>query len=180
MERFIAPGLASWLSIFSVACDLDSVLSEPAAHTPRAALPIASPTETPHSEVTSTPVALPADFDAILQAVTRALGGGNANGFSAWLANEVSFAPRPGVASTETLTPEVALARLNARWGGRHNIVEKQFVEHFVRIDLVTDGWAKIAPIQNGVIELHLHRCNLQGQGDRLGGRWRIATILYE
>jgi hypothetical protein len=69
---------------------------------------------------------------------------------------------------------------LNAHWGGRHTVVSKQFVEHFVGIKLVTDGWARIAPVQNGVVELHLHRFNAQGQGDALGGRWRVDTILYD
>ena len=52
------------------------------------------------------------------------------------------------------------------------------------RTKISTSAWAlpltRPQKIENGVVELHLHRYNAQGLGDPLGGRWRVDTILYE
>jgi hypothetical protein len=174
--------LASLGLIFTLACRFDLSVPEPATLTVRALTSEPNPawTITQRLEVTAAPAALPSDFDATVQSVAQALAGRGANGLSALLANEVSLAQRPGALIIETLSHDVALGWLAQRWGSRHTVAEKQFIEHFVSIELVTDGWARIAPVQQGVIELHLHRYNAQGQGDALGGRWRVDTILYE
>jgi len=182
MKPLLIPALVSLCVIFTLACGFNLDAPEPATPTVRAITREPSParTATPRVEATAAPAALPADFDVTIQALAQALGGSNANGLFAWLSNEVSLAQRPSALSSETLTHEAALSWLAARWRSRHTVVDKQFVGHFVSIELVTDGWARIAPVQNGVIELHLHRYNAQGQGNALGGRWRVDTILYD
>ena len=182
MKPYLLPVVVSLSVIFGTACDFDLALPEPTTPPVHALTrePASISRATATGAATAAPTTLPSDYDATVLVVTQALGGSNASGLAAWLATEVALAPRRSGLASETVTQAAALGWLNAHWGGNHTVLEKQFVEHFVSIELVTDGWTKIAPIENGVVELHLHRYNAQGLGDPLGGRWRMDTILYE
>jgi hypothetical protein len=176
------PGLLALALLFGLARQLDSVWEEPATPPISAETRIQAPSPTTPAAklVTVAAPRVPDDFDTTVQAVSDALRAPDAHGLSGWLAMEVSLGHRPDAAALELLKPESALTWLNVHRGGPHRVVEKQYVEHDVAIELVTDEWAKIAPIQNGIVELHLHRFNAQGSGEPLDGHWRIDTILFD
>ncbi|HET7375783.1 MAG TPA: hypothetical protein VFK30_03685, partial [Anaerolineae bacterium] len=75
---------------------------------------------------------------------------------------------------------ETAHKWLNQRWTAQLSIVSNNYVEHFVMIEIVTQGWSAITPMRTDRLTFHLHRYNAQGLGDSLNGLWRIDAILYQ
>ncbi len=73
-----------------------------------------------------------------------------------------------------------AIAWLNERWGSHRSIESNNYVEHFVMLEVDTQGWSIIAPMQIDRLVFHLHRYDANGRGDALNGAWRIDTILYQ
>jgi hypothetical protein len=132
------------------------------------------------STVTSPSPSTPQPIEDALASVGRALQADDASMLVPLLLDEVLLAREPGTASGELIGRDNAIAWLKARWGNQREVVSNEYIEHFALLEITTQGWAKVAPLDNGRIIFHLHRYDAQGRGDALDGQWRIDAILYQ
>lgn len=156
---------------------------------PVAVLPPASPmiarTVTPIRSTVSPiappmPRSTPQTIESAVAQVTRDLQADDAASLQALLLDQVYLAVEPDTGIGSLIERETALKWLNQRWGAQLSIVSNNYVEHFVMIEIVTQGWSAITPMQTDRLTFHLHRYNAQGLGDALNGLWRIDAILYQ
>ena len=160
-----------------------------AACTPVAALPPAAPmsarTATPIRSTVSPiaspkPRSTPQSIESAIAQVTRAFQADDATSLQALLLDQVYLAQGPDAGIGSLIGRETVLKWLNRRWAAQLSIVSNNYVEHFVMIEIVTQGWSAVAPMQTDRLTFHLHRYNAQGLGDALNGLWRIDAILYQ
>lgn len=160
-----------------------------AACAPVAALPPAGPTiahtATPVRSTVSPiaspmPRSTPQPIENAIAQVTRALQADGAASLQGLLLDQVYLAQEPDAGIGGLIGRETAIKWLNQRWAAQLSIVSNNSVEHFVMIEIVTQGWSTVAPMQTDRLTFHLHRYNAQGLGDALNGLWRIDAILYQ
>ncbi len=132
------------------------------------------------SPVTTLPSSTPQPTDDALDAITRALSANNESRLTSLLLDQVLLAQAPAGNVGALVTRAGASAWLKARWGEQRSVTAHDYIEHFVMLEITTQGWADLAPLEHGRIIFHLHRYNAQGQGDALNGQWRIDAILYQ
>lgn len=133
------------------------------------------PTETAtHVEVT------PEDTKAAVDQISRALRAGDAQGISTLLTDPVWLTAGPLGDIGESISRGDAVSWLETRWGKKRTVVSSDYVEHFVLLEIETTGWPRVDPMQDGSIDLHLHRFNAQGEEEPVQGVWRIDAIIYQ
>ena len=171
-----------WIAIALCCFVLCGCSDAPSASVPATLKPIVQqPALRPSSTLfAALPPSTPQPIDAALDAVTRALSANDASKLTSLLLDKVLLAQGPDGNAGELVTRAAASAWLKARWGAQRSIASHDYIEHFVMLEITTQGWANLAPLEQGRINFHLHRYNAQGQGDALNGQWRIDAILYQ
>ncbi len=175
-DRWLWIAIALCCSAISGCSDASSA-SVSATLKPIALPPILRPSST---RMTTLPPGTPQPIDAALDAVTHALAADDAAPLTSLLLDQVLLALGPDGNVGGLVTRTEASAWLQARWGKQRSVSAHDYVEHFVMLEITTQGWVNLAPLEQGRINFHLHRYNAQGQGDALNGQWRIDAILYQ
>ena len=162
------------------ACTLvpQTILRETVSPTVVRPLPTMTTMVTP--TITPTPLATPQPIEAAVETVTRALQSNDATVLAPLLLDQVLLARGPDGSIGGMIKSEDAIAWLTARWGKQRSVTAREYVEHFVMLEITTQGWANVAPLEQGRIIFHLHRYNAHEQEDALNGQWRIDAILYQ
>ena len=132
------------------------------------------------SPVATLPPGTPQPIDAALDAVTHALAADDAAPLTSLLLDQVLLARGPDGNVGELVTRAEASAWLQARWGKQRSVEAHDYVEHFELLEITSQGWVNLAPLEQGRIRFHLHRYTAQEQGDALSGQWRIDAILFQ
>ncbi len=162
-----------------VLCGRSSASATPVLATlsPTAVQSVLQPAASP---VATLPPGTPQPIDAALDAVTHAMAADDATPLTSLLLEQVLLARGPAGDGGVLVTRAEASTWLQARWGKQRSIVSHDYVEHFEMLEITSQGWANLAPLEQGRIIFHLHRYNARGQGDTLNGQWRIDAILYQ
>ena len=179
-DRLVLIAIALCLFVFGAcvpaptpATSASTITSAPTIIAP-ALRPTSAPTAAPPPPSTAQPIA------NALDAVTRALKADDAAVLAPLLLDQVLLAHGPDGNSGGLVKRDDAIAWLTARWSQQRAVTSHDYIEHFVLLEITTQGWANIAPLDNSRIIFHLHRYDAQGQGDALKGQWRIDAILYQ
>jgi len=158
-------------------CSDTSSAPVPATLKPTSLPPVLQPSASP---VATLPLGTPQPIDAALDAVTHALAADNAAPLTSLLLDQVLLARGPDGNVGELVTRAEASTWLQSRWGKQRRVATHDYVEHFVMLEITSQGWVNLAPLEQGRISFHMHRYNGQGQEDALNGQWRIDAILYQ
>jgi hypothetical protein len=150
----------------------------PATSVPTISVPTLRPTPVPTA--TPLPLSTPQPIEAAVETVTRALQSNDATALAPLFGDQILVAEGPDGNIGGLVQRDDAIAWLTTRWGQQRAVESNEYIEHFVLLEITTQGWAKVAPLDNGRIIFHLHRYDAQGRGDALNGQWRIDAILYQ
>jgi hypothetical protein len=154
-----------------------------AAPTPRAPISTRAVTRTlftPTPRATLAPAATPANTATAIAAVARALQSANAQGLSPLIVDSsIWLAQGPNGEEGDAITRAAALQWLNARWSKNLKVTDSDYVEQSDTLTVGTNGWAKVAPMAQGIIAFRLHRYS-QNQTDAVNGTWQIDAVIYQ
>ncbi len=135
----------------------------------------------PTLEPTEPPAVIPTpqDVDSIIQTVTKALASHDAAQFAPLLLDNLWLGPVEAQDQGQSAGRDDGVKWLTAHWG-HITISSHNYVRDSALLEITTSGWAKVAPVAQGIVLFHLHRYNSGGQEDDIQGSWRIDTILYQ
>ncbi len=153
-----------------VFCGCSSVSATPivATSSPTAVQSNLQPAASPAATL---PPSTPQPIEDALNAVNRTLEADDVSKLASLLLEQVLLAQGPDGNAGAQITRAEASTWLKARWGKQRGVTAHDDVEHFVMLEITTQGWANVAPLEQGRIIFHLHRYNAQGQEDALNGQ---------
>ncbi len=128
---------------------------------------------------TPLPPATPEDVPGAVKGLESALKANDPSQLTPFLLNEVWIAQEGNEAAGESVEKDAGVAWLKAHWG-KLTIASSDYVRDSALLTLSTSGWARRAPVTQGIIILNLHRYDSSGSMDDVQGQWKIDTILYQ
>ncbi len=139
-----------------------------------------SVTPSPTTEETIAPAPTPDDVQETVRALNRALQSGDSAQISPFLLDIVWVAGEENPGAGETLDRQAGLQWIKQHWAATITLSSAEFVRDSALLEVGSSGWAKVKPLEQGDLILHLHRYNANGHPDDIEGSWKIDSLLYK
>ncbi len=133
----------------------------------------------PTAIATPLPVSTPEDVPDAVKGLESALKANDPAQLAPFMLNEVWIAQQGNEAAGESMERDASVTWLKAHWG-KVTVASSDYARDSALLTLSTSGWAKRAPLTQGIIILNLHRYDSSGSMDDVQGQWKIDTILYQ